>query len=974
MAKNDPQLIVTLVAINTAAEIAWNQPGNRHRCLPGVTYDAGLTDAASRGTTPSATGLEERRASAIRLTFDNPPKNLRKGFVFGSNSQHCDVSLRGWSQFVSRQHFRITFNARGNLILEDTSKIPTCVVYNGERRSGRNDFTWILFRKFDDIEVTLNCNRGIVDDDDDDECKYKSETTNCLVFRLEWPVRRDDCETLYKKYLDAYLEECLGALPPLGQLGMESQQTTAVASTTQYTPRQQPIYLRDAELGYGGFGTVYKAVDVSTGAVYAAKKFHDGKWQKEVEILKVLSHEHIVKFVGCSEDHLLVMEYLPLGNLACQASVTEEDVLQILHQGLLGLEYLHSQGVAHRDIKPENILVQSKRGSTLKTFCGSDAYAAPEIWDGHSYTKTVDIWSLGVVIYEYIYGFPDNWGPEKRRGKLWCQTLERIAQDEEGVEMVLVASYMLRIDHHERLSATKCLLEVRRLGIDAIQITGCTKPARNTIGEVYVSETSEVSTSKIKAATVIQDKKDKSTTIRAKRQRAPKTQFLSANTSNPVCKGYRDSSGEEIVTKRPRATTHHTKAPSRQPKSGRQYRSVSLDHEVPEARDEKLSQNIEPASPSITGPAASQSIQGSSACPEHGIHEGQSAIPIEKSANIEAQKRQLLEPLPNKALSQASDDNPTKRPSPFFVINIASQPLTVRRSDLRIRAIDICRVTNTPNNELTKIKRDFPENIDVCHDFNHRGIYIDSWIGVELLHRYGLLEAEKDLCKLVDVPQKEQANDNQVPTQQCLPEFFEIKGLASPVMVRTADFRVNASHVFKVLGQSRTALCNFRNTLEAECYDIFRGHGKRQGTYVDFHIALELCTKHNLYDLRQRLYSLKRTSEDSLPVTAPPMQALESKGTHQDLHGLDSGRRTPVDHSPILGPQSMAPTVNAVSPYKLGSTDIDVSAVHQSVSYEVWDSQPEHSGLVEIKPTLKPSTLEAVSQYGESFGELFPPT
>ncbi|KAL8770162.1 MAG: hypothetical protein Q9209_004004 [Squamulea sp. 1 TL-2023] len=864
MAKNDPRLIVTLLAINTAAEIAWNRSENRHHCVPGVTFDAGVADAVSRGTTPSAMGPEERRGSTLRLTFDNPPKNLQKGFVFGSHPKYCDVSLRGWSRFVSRQHFRIAFNTRGDLILEDTSKIPTCVVYSGERRSGRNNFTWILFRKYEDIEVTLHCESGI--GNDDDEGKSKSETTNNLIFRLEWPDRSDDCEDLYKRHLHAYLKECQGALPTLGQLGIESQQPTTVPTKTQHTPRQQPIYLRDAKIGYGGFGTVYKAVDVSTGTLYAAKEFHDGKWQKEVDILKVLSHENIVQFVGCSEDRLLVMEYLPLGNLARQASVSEEEVLQILHQGLRGLEYLHFLGLAHRDIKPENILIQyfglAKKGSALETFCGSNAYAAPEIWDGRSYTETVDIWSLGVVIYEYMYGFPYSWNPEKRKGISWCQTLERFAANEEGVEMDLVSAYMLRVDHQERLSATKCLSEVHRLGIDVIQATGSTTPTKRTVGEVDALKSTELSTSKDNAATSVQYRKDKTTTTRRKRQRPPKTQFPLPNISDTTCNSYRDSSGDEIVLKRQRAIEHQTKATSRQSKPERQQRSVSLARHVLGATDEKPSQIIEPASPSITDRLGTQST---------------------KVKDTEAQQMQPLETLSNNELKQTYREAPTKM---------------------------------------------------------------------------------------------EQANDNQAPTQQCLPEFIEIKELSSPVVVRTADFRVNASHIFKVLGQSRTALGNLRNNLEADCYDIYRGNVKHQGTYVDFHIALELCGKHNLHDIKQCLHCLRDTLgdelPDSMPVIAAPMQAVKSEGLHPDSYAADSGNWTSIDRSPIPKPQSMPLTVNAVSSYQLESTDFDTTAAHQSGCYEVWDSQPELSHLVEIKPNLRPSTPEAAAQYGESIGELFP--
>ena len=118
-----------------------------------------------------------------------------------------------------------------------------------------------------------------------------------LIFKVKWPDQ-DNCRAEYEVYRDAYFEGRRNALPLFSQLGMESQPTTAVL-TAQHSPRyeppgQEPIYLLKEELGRGGFGTVYKAVDVSMGDVYAAKKFHYGNWKKEVNILTELSHVSVI--------------------------------------------------------------------------------------------------------------------------------------------------------------------------------------------------------------------------------------------------------------------------------------------------------------------------------------------------------------------------------------------------------------------------------------------------------------------------------------------------------------------------------------------------------------------------------------------------------------------------------------------------------------------------------------------------------
>ena len=199
------------------------------------------------------------------------------------------------------------------------------------------------------------------------------------------------------------------------------------------------------------------------------------------------------------QEPLLVMEYLPLGSLARQNYITEEETIRILFQGLQALEYLHSQSppLAHRDIKPENILIRSRtpffiklvdfglarNDSTFKTFCGTNAYAAPEIWANCRYTVLVDIWSLGVVVLEYGYGLPKP--SQKRKGKAWCQDLIHVAEDREGegdVLIDLISTKMLRMKYRDRRSAEDCLTEAYRQRFHEIQTANaeCTTPTGKT--------------------------------------------------------------------------------------------------------------------------------------------------------------------------------------------------------------------------------------------------------------------------------------------------------------------------------------------------------------------------------------------------------------------------------------------------------------------------------------------------------------
>ncbi|KAF9921497.1 hypothetical protein FBU30_008453 [Linnemannia zychae] len=216
-------------------------------------------------------------------------------------------------------------------------------------------------------------------------------------------------------------------------------------------PRIHPELLElyeitDHVLGVGTFATVKEIKLRSTGKSYALKiilkKSLQGKGtmlNTEISILSKVRHPNCVSLLELfeTEDAVYLVTDLAEGGelfdqLLKKGSYTEGDAARLVHEILLGVEYLHEMDIVHRDLKPENLLFMDKsenarlmitdfglskvltsNNDVLMTACGTPGYVAPEVLEQIGHGKPVDIWSVGVIAYTLLCGYTPFWGEDQ---------------------------------------------------------------------------------------------------------------------------------------------------------------------------------------------------------------------------------------------------------------------------------------------------------------------------------------------------------------------------------------------------------------------------------------------------------------------------------------------------------------------------------------------------------------------------------
>ncbi|KAI5964213.1 DUN1 [Candida pseudojiufengensis] len=225
-------------------------------------------------------------------------------------------------------------------------------------------------------------------------------------------------------------------------------------------------YILGKQLGSGHYAIVKEGKNKKTGENVAVKIFHpnktnvpnsqyNNKLKQEMSLLLSINHPNIVKFIKHyiepnkfgSFNTFLVLEKMNNGELfqriITKTKLSPIETKAIFKQLLSGVKYLHDNNIIHRDIKPENILLDITPRSSpsekqtgpwdyneidlkvkiadfglakfigelnfTNTLCGTPAYVAPEILNNsnnRNYSKKVDLWSSGVLLYVCLCGFP----------------------------------------------------------------------------------------------------------------------------------------------------------------------------------------------------------------------------------------------------------------------------------------------------------------------------------------------------------------------------------------------------------------------------------------------------------------------------------------------------------------------------------------------------------------------------------------
>jgi serine/threonine protein kinase/tetratricopeptide (TPR) repeat protein len=236
------------------------------------------------------------------------------------------------------------------------------------------------------------------------------------------------------RFCQACATPLTGASGP-GVLATETMETAREELTmgSTFAGRYQIV----EELGHGGMGRVYRALDTKLREEVALKLIRPEiavdrktveRFQNELKLARKISHRNVGRMYEIMEDrgaHFITMEYVPGEDLRSfirrSGQLTVGKTISVAKQVCEGLAEAHGQGIIHRDLKPSNIIIDREGNAKIMDFgiarslaaksatgagvmIGTPEYMSPEQVEGKEVDPRADLYSLGIIIYEMLTG------------------------------------------------------------------------------------------------------------------------------------------------------------------------------------------------------------------------------------------------------------------------------------------------------------------------------------------------------------------------------------------------------------------------------------------------------------------------------------------------------------------------------------------------------------------------------------------